>query len=84
MQDVKNDSLGYAGTEVIRRTVGDSKVLEITEIKDKVLKEEVMKTLVNIGINLIMNRGIYQSGSEIIDDIDQIIGQTLISRGEKK
>lgn len=84
LQDVKNDSLGYAGTEVIRRTVGDSKVLEITEIKDKVLKEEVMKTLVNIGINLIMNRGIYQSGSEIIDDIDQIIGQTLISRGEKK
>ena len=34
LRDVMSDSLGYAGTEIIRRVVGDSKVMEVTSIKE--------------------------------------------------
>lgn len=78
LRSVKDDTVGYAGTEIIRRTVGDSKVIEITEIEDKDTKDLVMKLLVKIGIQLIMNRKVYESGSEIITDIDKILSEDLI------
>ncbi|MBA1394391.1 hypothetical protein EQ500_11050 [Lactobacillus sp. XV13L] len=70
MRSVKDDTLGYAGTEIIRRTVGDSKVIEITSIEDQETQNLVMQILVKIGINLILNRKIYNNGSEVIEDID--------------
>lgn len=77
LHSVENDTLGYAGTEIIRRTVGDSKVLEITDIDNQELQNIVMEVLVNIGKNLIMNRHEYNNGNEIVDDIDKIIKETI-------
>ncbi|WP_333603745.1 S-methyl-5-thioribose kinase [Lactobacillus acetotolerans] len=75
LRSIKNDTLGYAGTEIIRRTVGDSKVIEITDIKDQKLQNLVMQILVKIGIKLILNRKVYNNGSEIVTDIDSIFNE---------
>lgn len=32
IRNIISDSIGYAGTEIIRRTVGDSKVKEINNV----------------------------------------------------
>lgn len=66
------DTLGYAGTEIIRRTVGDSKVAEISNITDKTQKNLVSRILVGIGTNLILNRKLYSEGKQILDDINYI------------
>ena len=77
LRSVEDDTLGYAGTEIIRRTVGDSKVLEITDIEDQNLQNLVMKIFVKIGSNLIMNRSVYNNGEEIVADIDQIFDEMI-------
>ena len=41
------DSLGYAGTEIIRRTVGDSKVSEISSVKDLSRRIPMEKALIS-------------------------------------
>ena len=81
MRSIKNDTLGYAGTEIIRRTVGDSKVIEITSIENQEIKNLVMKMLIKIGIDLILNRKEYNNGTEIILDIDVIIAQIIKQEG---
>ena len=81
LRSIKNDTLGYAGTEIIRRTVGDSKVIEITSIENQEIKNLVMKILIKIGIDLILNRKEYNNGTEIILDIDVIIAQIIKQEG---
>lgn len=73
LRKIKDDMLGYAGTEIIRRSIGDTKVLELDEIEDQEFKNLVTKILVKIGIKLIMNRDAYDAGSEIVNDIDEMI-----------
>ncbi|SPC39125.1 S-methyl-5-thioribose kinase [Latilactobacillus fuchuensis] len=77
IKDIESDTLGYAGTEIIRRTIGDSKVIEVTEIEDLNTKNLVWKVLIKIGINLILNRSIYHNGSEVMTDIDSIIDDLI-------
>lgn len=77
LDGIQADSLGFAGTEIIRRTVGDSKVLEVTEIDDLKMKNLVWKILVKIGINLILNRSSYHNGKEVKLDMDLIIKDFL-------
>lgn len=72
LNKVMSDSVGYAGTEIIRRTVGDSKVMEISDVNDKSIKIDLEKTLVNLGINFIKNREKYSRGSELIDEFRKV------------
>lgn len=48
-----SDSLRYAGTEMIRRVVGDSKVLEITSVKDVDRRADLEKSILNRALMLI-------------------------------
>ena len=48
-----SDSLRYAGTEMIRRVVGDSKVLEITSVKDVDKRADLEKSILNRALMLI-------------------------------
>jgi len=81
LRSIKNDTLGYAGTEIIRRTVGDSKVIEITSIENQEIKNLVMKILIKIGSDLILNRKVYNDGVEVILDIDEIIAKIIKQEG---
>jgi 5-methylthioribose kinase len=64
---VMADAAGYAGTEIIRRTVGDSKVMEITAVTDPELRIPMERSLVNLGIALIKHRSEYREGRELTE-----------------
>ena len=67
LSSILSDSIGYAGTEMIRRTVGDSKVAEISslELSDKKLMME--RTLIKTAILFIKNRNTINEGKKLID-----------------
>ena len=67
IQEIMADAAGYAGTEIIRRVVGDSKVLELTEINDSAIRIKVERVLIKIGIYLIMNRSLIMDGKTICE-----------------
>lgn len=64
---ILEDTIGYAGTEIIRRIVGDSKVLEVNidNVEEK-LKFE--RELIKIGIYLIKNRKQITKGEDLVID----------------
>lgn len=66
-------SLGYAGTEIIRRVVGDAKVLEITSISDIDKRVLVERVLIQIGIELIKQRNFLKNGKETTKLANDII-----------
>ncbi|WP_426709689.1 S-methyl-5-thioribose kinase [Cetobacterium sp. SF1] len=65
LKEVMADSVGMAGLEIIRRVVGDSKVMEITSIEDMDKRILVERKLIGIGINFIKNRYEIKSGREL-------------------
>ena len=67
LHNVMADSLGYAGTEIIRRTVGDSKVMELDTVTDLSVKIPMERALIKLGIALIKQRECLRSGREITD-----------------
>ena len=70
---VMADAAGYAGTEIIRRTVGDSKVMEITAVTDPELRIPMERALVNLGILLIKNRSDFRAGRELTDLFERML-----------
>ncbi|MDO5445464.1 MAG: S-methyl-5-thioribose kinase [Eubacteriales bacterium] len=62
---VMSDSVGYAGTEIIRRVVGDSKVSEMTSVSAPAVKIPMERALIRFGISLIKERDAIVSGSEL-------------------
>lgn len=54
IENIIKDSLAYAGTEIIRRTVGDAKVLELTNLKNSEKKLQLERELISKAISLIM------------------------------
>ena len=71
VEKVMTDTLGYLGTEVIRRVIGDSKVKEISQspVGDKRLEME--RVLLRLGIDLVTHRQNYQSGQDILKGYEQ-------------
>lgn len=67
LDSVMADALGYAGTEMIRRVVGDSKVMEVTCVKDLSQRIPMERALIRQGIFLIKDRERIRSGSEITE-----------------
>lgn len=54
IENIVKDSLAYAGTEMIRRTVGDAKVLELTSLENSEKKLQLEKELINKAVSMIM------------------------------
>ena len=54
IENIVKDSLAYAGTEIIRRTVGDTKVLELTSLETSEKKLELERSLINKAISMII------------------------------
>jgi len=55
IENIVKDSLAYAGTEIIRRTIGDAKVLELTSLESSEKKLQFERELINQAILMIMN-----------------------------
>ena len=54
IENIVKDSLAYAGTEIIRRTVGDAKVLELTSLENSEKKLQLEKELISKAVSMIM------------------------------
>ena len=54
IENIIKDSLAYAGTEIIRRTGGDAKVVELTSWETSEKKLELERRLINKAILMIM------------------------------
>jgi len=67
LDGIMADSAGYAGTEIIRRTVGDSKVMEVTSVTDPAERIPMERALVKLGIALIKNRKAFCEGRELTE-----------------
>ncbi|MGM0240427.1 S-methyl-5-thioribose kinase [Enterococcus sp. AZ103] len=64
LAEVMADSLGYAGTEIIRRVVGDTKVKELSLLPEKA-RIPAERILIQFATDLIMNRDKITHGQEI-------------------
>lgn len=73
LKECIEDSFGYAGTEIIRRVVGDSKVLDVTSVKDPEQRIRLDQSLLTFGITLIMQRKQLQTGQEVLDLVEEIV-----------
>lgn len=65
LHQIQSDALGYAGTEIIRRVVGDSKVEEVTAIHDIKSRIRFERALIKQGIHLIMQRHSIATGTQL-------------------
>ena len=54
IENIIKDSLAYAGTEIIRRVVGDTKVLELTSLENSEKKLELERDLINKAVSMII------------------------------
>lgn len=72
IDSVMADAAGYAGTEIIRRTVGDSKVMEITSVTNPAQRIPMERVLIRLGIALIMQRRSYRAGGELTGEFRRI------------
>lgn len=66
LDQVLADSMGSAGLEIIRRVVGDAKVMEVTSIEDTKIRTEVERELITIGIRFIKERYNIKKGQGLI------------------
>ena len=73
LEKVMADSIGYAGTEIIRRTVGDSKVAELTSLEANEGKIRLERVLVTAGISFIKNRRNVKSGKELNEEFKKAV-----------
>lgn len=70
LQSIISDTFGYAGTEIIRRTIGAFKVMELDNIKGTAYQKVVEQELITIGTNLIMNRSNVRNGNDYLKELE--------------
>ena len=78
LDNIISDSVGYCGTEIIRRVVGDSKVLEVNNITNLTIKLPLEKCLIELGVALIKERSSIKKGHEIIDLYNKMLEKNKI------
>lgn len=64
---VMSDAVGYAGTEMIRRTVGSSKVPELDAMTDQWRRVKLEQLLIGAASEFILSRGKICCGRDMID-----------------
>ena len=75
LDGVMADSYGYAGTEIIRRVVGDSKVMEVTSVTDPAQRLPMERALIQLGIYLIKNRASGLAGAAVTEEFRKILAE---------
>ncbi len=73
LKQILADTAGYAGTEMIRRTVGVAKVWDLDKVQDDENIDKIERCIVNIGMTLILNRDAMQSAADYETVINKFI-----------
>lgn len=74
VNQVMKESLGFAGTEMIRRVVGDAKVAEMSEFVSLSEKIRAEKILIEFGIFLIKGNFEKIDGNQVIRELERVVG----------
>ena len=82
LDGVMADSYGYAGTEIIRRVVGDSKVMEVTSVTDPAQRLPMERALIDLGIYLIKNRAGGLNGAAVTEEFRKILAEGRGTHGQ--
>ena len=61
---VMADTFGYAGTEIIRRTVGSSKVMELNTVTEPAVRAAMERALVKVGVRFVKERESLRTGED--------------------
>lgn len=75
LKDIIADTAGYAGTEMIRRTVGVAKVWDLDRVQDHPNIAMIERTVVNIAKDFILERTDISSGSDFKSIIEKRVGE---------
>lgn len=75
LKDIIADTAGYAGTEMIRRTVGVAKVWDLDRVQDHPNIAMIERTIVNIAKDFILERTDISSGSDFKSIIEKRVGE---------
>lgn len=70
------DSVGYAGTEIIRRVVGDAKVAELESVTDTRIKIPLERGLILLGKTFIKEREALRHGADLMQAAEDIFNCT--------
>ncbi len=82
LDGVMADSYGYAGTEIIRRVVGDSKVMEVTSVTDPAQRLPMERALIKLGIYLIKDRASGLTGAAVTEKFRKILAEGRGTHGQ--
>lgn len=77
VQGVLADAVGYAGTEMIRRVVGDAKVRELTSVTDMQIKIPLERALIMLGKTFIKERKALTHGADLTQAAQDIFAFML-------
>ena len=75
LDSVMADAYGYAGTEIIRRVVGDSKVMEGTSVTEPDRRIPMERALIQLGIYLIKNRAGGLNRAAVTEEFRKILAE---------
>jgi 5-methylthioribose kinase len=67
IKEIMADALGYAGTEIIRRIIGDSKVAEISDAPNGTPRVLMERHLLKFAEAMILNRREITTGKELLE-----------------
>lgn len=74
---VLEDTSGLAGLEIIRRVVGDAKVIDVTGIQDENQRIRAERILILLGKELIKNRDLILNGNDYVEIFKKISTNNL-------
>ena len=66
LDSILSDTAAYAGTELIRRTVGMANVKDVTTIADEAKRAHAEKVNILCGKDYIMNRTAFKTGADFV------------------
>lgn len=79
LNNILQDAAGCVGLEIIRRIVGDSKVIDITSIEDRKARILSERILIKYGVNLIINRKEILDGNIYLKIFDDILKSSQVN-----
>ena len=73
LQHIWEDTVGFAGSEIIRRIFGLAHARDIEAIADNAHRLTVKRNAAALGRDFIVNRSLYQSPSQILQALQQVV-----------
>lgn len=75
MDNILNDTAGYAGTELHRRTVGMANVVDVTSIRDEKMRLLAERVNILAGKDFILHQTSFRRGNDFVQAVKKATGE---------